>query len=325
MEYRHISYGVDSALNYIDKRRKGEIVSLKTSFAKLNKALMAGIDWGRIMTIAGQSGAGKSTILELFKKDFIDLNESNFEILSFDFEMLVEDQVARYLASVTNKTLKDIYSATTPLEDIEYDTIKQILDERKKVPIFYVDNSGTPEQIQKTILTFAQERDLLNKNYGLVITIDHVLLTKGKTGEQEKATVDSLMEMLNDVKKYFSHIGLRCLIICLGQLNREIEKMDRVDNPLYHFPNRNDIFAASSIYHTSDYVIITHRPSTVSGIKEGYGPPRKNYPKGLPLKYPQDETRDMIYWHIIKERFGKPGIIALAENFKHSKIEEVEL
>jgi archaellum biogenesis ATPase FlaH len=325
MEYRHISYGANSALNYIDKRRKGEIVSLKTSFKKLNKALMAGIDWGRIMTVAGQSGSGKSTILELFKKDFIDLNESNFEILSFDFEMLVEDQIARYLASVTNKTLKDIYSATTPLEDIEYDTIKSILDERKKVPIFYVDSSGTPEQIQKTILTFAQERDLLKKNYGLVITIDHVLLTKGKVGEQEKATVDALMEMLNDVKKYFSHIGLRCLIICLGQLNREIEKMDRVDNPLYHFPNRNDIFAASSIYHTSDYVIITHRPSTVSGMKEGYGPPRKNYPKGLPLKYPEDETRDMIYWHIIKERFGKPGIIALAENFKHSNLEEVEL
>lgn len=44
MEYRHISYGVESAIKSIDKRRKGELRSLKTSFQKLNKALLNGVD-----------------------------------------------------------------------------------------------------------------------------------------------------------------------------------------------------------------------------------------------------------------------------------------
>jgi len=44
MEYRHIDYGIDSTIEYIRKRKSGEIKSLKTSFKKLNNALMGGID-----------------------------------------------------------------------------------------------------------------------------------------------------------------------------------------------------------------------------------------------------------------------------------------
>jgi len=247
------------------------------------------------MTIAGQSGSGKSTVLENLKKDFIDLNEENFEVLSFEFEMLIEDQIARYASSVTGKSLKQIYSATEQLSEEDFLNIKKIVERRKAAPIFYVDNAGTPEQIRETVLRFATERDLLKRNFGLVVTIDHVLLTKGKAGDQEKEKIDSLMEVLNELKKYFAHIGIRCLIVCLAQLNRDIEKPDRVENPIYHFPNRNDIFAASSIYHTSDYVVISHRPATIIGIKKGYGPQRTNFPDGYPLKYPKDPNRDMVY------------------------------
>jgi replicative DNA helicase len=251
--------------------------------------------------------------------------EEKFEILSFEFEMLVEDQLARFASSKTGKSVKEIYSGTESLADKDFELVQSVLEERKKAPIFYVDNAGTTDQIRQTILTFAAERQLLSKGMGLVVTVDHVLLTKGKASEAEKEKIDSLMEMLNDVKKYFAHIGLRCITICLSQLNREIEKPERIDNPSLHFPNRNDIFAASSIYHTSDYVLISHRPADITGISKGYGPKRKNYPDGYPLKYPDDPSRDMVYWHLIKERFGKPVVIALAENFNQSKIEEVTI
>jgi hypothetical protein len=39
-----ISEGVNKALRYIDERRKGNLKSLRTSFKKLNHALLEGID-----------------------------------------------------------------------------------------------------------------------------------------------------------------------------------------------------------------------------------------------------------------------------------------
>lgn len=44
LEVRHISHGVDATTKYITKLRSGEIKSLKTSFKKLNKALLNGVD-----------------------------------------------------------------------------------------------------------------------------------------------------------------------------------------------------------------------------------------------------------------------------------------
>ncbi len=44
LEVRHISQGVASTVSYIDSLRSGKIKSLKTSFAKLNKALLNGVD-----------------------------------------------------------------------------------------------------------------------------------------------------------------------------------------------------------------------------------------------------------------------------------------
>ena len=46
-------------LNYIEKRKNGDINPLKTSLKKFNKALMAGVSKGDIITIAGGSGSGK--------------------------------------------------------------------------------------------------------------------------------------------------------------------------------------------------------------------------------------------------------------------------
>jgi len=44
LEVRHISSGIDSTIDYINKLRTGRIKSLKTSFSKLNKALLNGVD-----------------------------------------------------------------------------------------------------------------------------------------------------------------------------------------------------------------------------------------------------------------------------------------
>lgn len=44
LTFSHISKSVKDALEYVDGRRKGEIVSLKTGFNKLDKTLLNGIE-----------------------------------------------------------------------------------------------------------------------------------------------------------------------------------------------------------------------------------------------------------------------------------------
>ena len=320
--------GAAATLELIRQRKEGKLTSLKTSFNKLNKHLLNGIDWYRIFTIGGMSGSGKSTILEQIKRDFLKLNsKDNFVILSFEFEMLIEDQLARSVAARTHIGLKDMYSADKPLSEFDMRSVEAALKDLSDPRSFYVDNTGTVEQIKSTIMDFVVSQNLQATSTGLVVTIDHLLLTKGKTGEAEKAIIDDLMTTLVELKKYYASIGQKVMFILLSQLNRDIESIDRVTNQMLHYPTKNDIFGASSVFNSSDYVMISHRPGVLVGMGSYYGPPKKEqgWPNGLPVKCPTDTSKHMVYWHLIKERFGKPALLTMVEDFEHASIKEYSL
>lgn len=151
------------------------------------------------------------------------------------------------------------------------------------------------------------------------MTLDHTLLIKG---EDEKRTVDAFMKALVGLKKTLAEKGVNCLFIILSQLNRNIETPERSNNCYAHYPNKNDIFSASSVYYSSDYVLIIHKPCLIDGIDQYYGPPIKGHPKGLPVYNPLNAEQPMIYFHLIKERFGMPRILAMLDYLENSRIEE---
>ena len=64
------------AINYIEGRRTHNIVSLKTRWNKFNKQCMGGVEPNTVMTIAGISGAGKSSMVNSMMTDIIDLNKT---------------------------------------------------------------------------------------------------------------------------------------------------------------------------------------------------------------------------------------------------------
>ena len=325
LPYKHISHGVRSTIDYIKKRQSGEEKSLRTRFKKLDRLLLDGIDWYRIFTIAGRSGSGKSVVLENLKNDFISLNDPDFDILSFEFEMRIEDTLTRIASSEVGLSVKDIYSAGTKVTDGDVERVATSLEKIAESPIYYVDNVGTVTEILDTIMSFVNTNKLKERDRGIIVTIDHVLLTKNKQGEAEKDVIDNLMKSLVALKKHYAALGIRCLFITLSQLNRDIEQGDRVTNKNLHYPTRSDLFAASSVYYCSDYVLITHRPATITGLGQWYGPPKKNFPYGLPTVTGDPVQKHLVYWHLIKERFGETAIISMVENFKESKIEEITL
>ena len=273
------------------------------------------------------SGSGKSTIAEQLKRDIIINNpKQKIKFLSFEFEMLAQDQIIRNISGNTGYEVKQLLSAAE--EKLEQSKLKEAIEAAKKLipmPIYYVETVGSVPQIVETILESQSAHKMVENGEGLIVTIDHVLLTKGRTGEDEKTKIVNLMHALVATKKYLSTIGLNVSFIVLSQLNRDIERPERIINSSLHFPNRNDIFASSSIFYSSDYVLITHKPAGIDGIGNYYGPARRGYPKGLPVYNPSDSDQAMIYWHLIKERFGKPKILSMVDDFAKSRVSEINL
>lgn len=273
--------------------------------------------------MAGLSGSGKSTILEQLKRNLVLLNPNeNFEILSFEFEMLAQDQVSRSISGRVDKSTKELFSANDyVISDEEMKEIREVAQQMHKFPVYYIDTVGTVSEIKATIVNFYQQRQLAKYNKSLVVTLDHTLLTKGRLNQGEKQKVDELMQSLVHLKKSLVSDGVKVLFVVLSQLNRELEKPERINNSNLHFPNRNDIFAASSVYYCSDYVIITHKPALIDGINS-YGPPTEKHPNGLPIFNPLNPSQPMIYWHLIKGRFSDIGIIPMVDELSRSKISE---
>lgn len=235
--------------------------------------------------------------------------------------MLGVDELAKDISSKTQLTMKEIYSATSPLTEDKYKVAEKILDSMKNYPINIVDHPGTVSNIKDTILSYCELNQLTKNKRGLVVTLDHTLLTKAEEREDEKSKIDNLFHTLIALKKYLSSIGVKVIFIMLHQLNRNIESIERVTNPKLHYPNKTDLFAASSVYYSSDYVLIIHRPCLIEGLGNWYGSSKNGSP-GLPVFNPTNDQQPMIYLHIIKERFGSTGIIAMLDELKFSRIIE---
>jgi len=308
LEIKHISDATNEILNYINNRRHGLIKSLRTRWPKFNRQCMGGIEPNAIYSICGISGSGKSSFANSLETDLFELNTNeDFVVLNFNFEMMAAKQVGRKLSYKLNKTTSELYSSsniddTYKVSDIDFDEVIKQADKIKRYPIYYVDCPGTVEEIRNTIISFQQLE--MCKHKWLIVILDHTLLTKGKNGESEREVISNLQRMFMERKKYG-----KISIIQLSQLNREIEDKDRVNNPSMHYPMRRDIFGSDSLFQTSDYVIVLHRPEII-GIEE-YGP------KKLPVK-------NIIYMHFLKNREGEPKILSFENNLKYNRIDEVD-
>ena len=290
---------------YIDQRRKGIIKSLQTPWAKYNNVSMGGIEWNTIHTIGGRSGSGKTAILNQLETELGFLNDDeDFEILSFNFEMLARNLVGRKFASAMNMTTQELYSGKVgySVDDATYEEVLKKGMRIAALNVTYVEHSGTVEQIEQTIHEFYAAIKLKNEKNGLVVLLDHTILVKGKRGDMERIILGDLMVMFNRLKKLY-----KICFVVLTQLNREIESSDRMTNPHSHFPLRKDIFGGDMVYQFSDVVMVSMNPEQM-GL-QAYGP--HSWP-----------VEGYVYWHFIKVREGEPCVAQMKNMLKYSRIEE---
>lgn len=289
------------AINYIRGRREHNIVSLKTRWKKFNKQCMGGIEPNTVYTIAGISGSGKSSFVNEMTTDIIDLNpDEDIIILNFSLEMVGFRQVGRTLSSKLRKTTSTLYSSETDLDDETFRKVVAVSNKLKEYPIYFVDDPGTPSEVERIIKTF-YETYVKGTNKHFIIFYDHTLLTK---------QVGSVIETTSELERVFIQAKKYPMtsIVQIAQMNRNIEASERINNPSSHYPMRSDLSSSDAMFQASDYVLVMHRPEILN-IQE-YGPNR------LP-------TQNKVYMHMLKNRdAGKPCILEFENDLAFNNLIE---
>ena len=298
---RPMSKVAQEAIDYIAGRRDHTIVSLKTRWNKFNKQCMGGIEPNTVMTIAGISGSGKSSVANSIQTDIIDLNPNeDIIILTFSLEMVGFRQVGRTLSSKLRKTTSTLYSSETSLDDDTFRKVINVSNQLKEYPIYFVDSPTTPMQVQEIIDNFYNKYVKGTKKHFIII-YDHALLTK---------QIGSVIDTISELERVFIQAKKYPLtsIIQLTQMNRNIENSERINNPLAQYPMRSDLSSADAVFQGSDYVVVIHRPE-ILGIEQ-YGPNHLS-------------TTNKVYMHILKNRdAGKPCILEFENDLMYNNLIE---
>ena len=122
---------------------------------KVNKAIGGAFRFGEVTFIGGESGSGKSYILNMLREDFCgELNRyypKKFKLLAFSFEMGADDEGIRTYSSILNTSYSKLVSANEKITQKYYEQIKETSKSVDNDIIHYVETTGNRERIEKTV------------------------------------------------------------------------------------------------------------------------------------------------------------------------------
>lgn len=315
-----MSVAIAEAKARIESERSGIVNGLYTRWAKVNRVMLKYWRFGLVTAVAGMSGSGKSAILNMIEDDFSnpDLNPffvGKIGILAFKYEMSAADEILRTLSGKAEKSFSHLLSSEidetksvqekkpiyNTVDDFEYQDLCSMLDKLQNRPIEYVENAGNLEQLWYTCIKWKEK----NPNKRLIVTIDHTLLSKKLSEKDDLELASNTAQMAIRLKK-----TLNAMVILILQMNGEIEKANRRDNPDLHFPVKTDIHCGNQVFWACDNVFIFHRPEILHIDKYGKKP--------FALK-----TKGLIHGSAIKTRNGKTDDIFFKEEFSKGNITQI--
>ena len=298
----HVSEAYDQALTYAQKRRSGEIKSLKTPWAKFNEVSMDGLEWNSLTVIAGRPGSGKTLIGSMISREAFRLNpEQDFCVLDFQFEMLARNIALREISGNTGINVRKLSSVGGKLNDEDLDSAFKYCEANKTRDVYSYERPLTVDQMRDKIYEFYRQ-----KKKPIVITIDHSVLIKKSASEKDRIeTLYNLGNMLAETRRQ-----LPVCFIALSQLNREIETTERLKpGSIGNFVKDSDIFGADALLQFTDILIGINRPAKYGLTVYG------------PEKIPVD--MDTLAVHFLKVRTGEPRLTMFRADFAKSKIHQI--
>lgn len=115
--------------------------------------------------------------------------------------------------------------------------------------------AATVQKIDDTITYF---QNTIAKDKWLIVILDHTLLVNSDNYKDERMIISELERVFIKAKK----VGMTS-IIQLSQMNRNIENIDRINNPSSHYPMRSDLSSSDSVFQGSDVIAVLSRPETL--------------------------------------------------------------
>lgn len=299
----HISQAYQAALDYMQKRKTGDIKSIKTPWSRMNQVTMDGFEWNNIIVIGGRPGSGKTMFTNLITRESFKLNpDQEFGVLDFQFEMIARTIAMRELSGAMKKTMKQLASCGDELSDDDIDTAIRYTQEHGKRNIWTIDKPMTVKEIEAKI-----EECIAKFNMPFIITLDHsVLVSKSSSEKDQFDTLHNLAKMMTRLKKY------PVMFIVLTQLNREVESIERQKPGTYgNYIFDSDIYGGDALLQHADIVLGINRPSKYN--LRVYGPE----------KYQVSPKHIVV--HYLKNRNGQAGQFSFfEEDFQHMRLYEVD-
>jgi len=301
-EGQHTSF--NEALKYMLNRQNGEEKSIYTPWPKFNDATTDGLEWNTLTVIGGRPGSGKTLIKDqIIRESFVLNPDDNFRVLQFQFEMVGRTSAIREFSSITGKTYKELCSAGSILTADTFNKCHEYAKERVGHPVDVIGRPMTVNQMREQVDMYFNEH-----KEKTMITLDHSILVKRAPYQNNR------IDMLFELGEFFTEIKRQypCMIICLSQLNRNIDNPDRATDGKYgNYVLESDIFGSDAMLQHADTLIGLNRPAKQK-IKF-YGPDR----------YIIEDDRTLIM-HFLKARNGDTRMSFFKAQFEKMEISEMD-
>ena len=294
--FQTMDKAVNQSIAVVKEAKLGKRNVLPTSWKRLNRNLLGGLQQGKMYVIAGRPGVGKSAFSNQLIFDVLDTNSSKpLIVLYWTFEMPGYQQVMRSASKDVRKQIGQLLSIDTPLSDVDFRVYAAKVQKYKKYPIYFNNVPRSMEYIMNT------NKDMHENypNHTVVNILDHSRLIRGNE--------DTELKKLNTVSKgcmiMQSEYGV--VNILLSQLNRNIEQEHRAKNQ--YQPLLTDLFGGDSIGQDAHVVMILNRPYDLYGITS---------------EYCGENPIGLLACHVEKNRDGLLGMIGYEADMSTFTIKE---
>jgi replicative DNA helicase len=257
----HISKTVEKSIKDVRDGMMGKRRVYPTSWPRLNRNLMGGLQPGKMYVIAGRPGVGKSAFSNQLIFDILDVNKDTNDdliVIYWSFEMPGEQQILRAGSKDTKLQTFDLLSVENILSEEAFNNYKQAVQKYKDYPMYFCSIPQDMNIIKKV----NEEMFLRQPSKTVINLIDHSRLVLGKE--------DTELQKLNTVSKscMWMQAKMQSITILLSQLNRNIEQEYRAKQQ--YQPLLTDLFGGDSIGQDSHVVMMLQRPYDLYGITDSY-------------------------------------------------------
>jgi len=257
----HISKTVEKSIKDVHDGMAGKRQVYPTSWPRLNRNLMGGLQPGKMYVIAGRPGVGKSAFSNQLIFDILDVNktkQNDLIVIYWSFEMPGEQQILRAGSKDTKLQTFDLLSVEQTLSAESFERYKQAVQKYKEYPMYFCSIPQDMAIIKKV----NEEMFLRHPSKTVINLIDHSRLVLGRE--------DTELQKLNMVSKscMWMQAKMQSITILLSQLNRNIEQEYRAKQQ--YQPLLTDLFGGDSIGQDSHVVMMLQRPYDLYGITDSY-------------------------------------------------------